>query len=113
MKYATVVLAALLMSTTSGFQVVQKPVAELPQKVLAQSKNESANASSNAARNVTITGEVPPTLPNPAVPAQKEMQNGELGALTKHDPPTSQPGYLRQAAKDRKQTAVDPQGKKK
>ena len=101
MRY-TIVLAALLMSTTSAFKAA--PAQDLKSLSLIANASVNATASMAQARNDTVTpagnviknvkGEieikvVPPTLPNPAVPAQKEMQNGEIPPLTMHDPATA------------------------
>tara|TARA_B110000305_G_C18939097_1_gene403086 strand:- start:239 stop:496 length:258 start_codon:yes stop_codon:yes gene_type:complete len=85
MKYATIVLAALMMSTTSAL-TLHGNVTATP--TFAQAKVNDTKAA-NKTGPAPLNGAVPPTLPNPAVPAQKEMQNGEIPVMTKHDPPTT------------------------
>ena len=114
MKYATIVLAALMMSTTSALQMNQGITLKGNTTTVANSTVKAANETNNAT-NATKADDYKrpaPSLPNAGVPAQKEMQNGELPVLTNADKPTEQPGYLRQGAKDREQTAEDPNLKK-
>merc|ERR1740117_1395556 len=96
------------MSTTSALQMNQGIT--LTGNTTTVAANETKNATN--ATKADDYKRPAPSLPNAGVPAQKEMQNGELPVLTNADKPTEQPGYLRQGAKDREQTAEDPNLKK-